>query len=121
MKLSNSAGDEIVTHALGSCLGITAHDATAGVGGMLHVMMPLSNINPEKAKSNPFMFVDTGVPTFFRELYNRGAKKGRLVVKVAGGANVQGNGNDRFAIGKRNFIVLKKIFWKNGIDRKSVV
>ena len=119
MKLSRSAGDEIVTHALGSCLGITAHDAAAGVGGMLHVMMPLSNINPQKAKSNPFMFVDTGIPAFFRELYSRGAMKGRLMVKVAGGANVQGNGDDRFAIGKRNFIVLKKIFWKNGIMIES--
>jgi chemotaxis protein CheD len=34
---------------------------------------------------------------------------------VAGGANVQETGNDRFAIGKRNLVVLKKLFWKNGI------
>ena len=76
---------------------------------------PLSTINPEKSKANPYMFVDTGVPRFFRELYAAGAVKQRLVVKVAGGANVHNNGTDRFAIGKRNFIVLKKMFWKNGV------
>lgn len=115
MKISNSHGDVIVTHALGSCLGIAVHDAEAGVGGLLHVMMPMSNINPEKARNNPFMFVDTGVPRFFRKIYEYGGEKKRLKIHVAGGANVQGNGNDRFAIGKRNFVVLKKVFWQNGI------
>lgn len=115
MKIASQPGDVIVTHALGSCLGITAHDPVAKVGGMLHVMMPMSSVNPEKAKTNPYMFVDTGVPAFFTEIYNAGGNKSRLVVKVAGGANVQRSDNDRFAIGKRNHVVLKKLFWKNGI------
>jgi len=115
MKIATQPGDVIVTHALGSCLGITAHDPVAKVGGMLHVMMPMSNVNPEKAKTNPYMFVDTGVPAFFSEIYAAGGNKNRLVVKVAGGANVQRSDNDRFAIGKRNHVVLKKLFWKNGI------
>ncbi len=115
MKLSSEAGDLIITHALGSCLGIAIHDEVAGVGGVLHVMMPVSSINPEKAEKNPFMFVDTGVPAFFREVYAAGADKARLVVKVAGGANVQDSSSDRFAIGKRNIVTLKKLFWKNGI------
>ena len=115
MKIASQPGDVIVTHALGSCLGITAYDSVAKVGGMLHVMMPMSNVNPEKAKTNPYMFVDTGVPAFFNEIYKVGGKKGRLEVKVAGGANVQKSETDRFAIGKRNHVVLKKLFWKNGI------
>ena len=44
-----------------------------------------------------------------------GAQKSRLVVTVAGGANVQNVGNDTFAIGKRNYTILKKILWKNGV------
>lgn len=112
--LSDKPGDIIVTHALGSCLGITIHDPVAKVGGMLHVMLPLSTVDPAKAETKPWMFINTGVPKFFRALYDIGAKKSRLTVKVAGGANVQA-GNDHFAIGKRNHIVLKKIFWKNGI------
>lgn len=115
MAVSSQAGDVIVTHALGSCLGITARDRTACVGGMLHVMMPQSGMSPEKAKANPYMFVDTGVPAFFSRLYDAGAAKSRLKVVVAGGASVQNVGSDRFAIGKRNFIFLKKLFWKNDI------
>lgn len=115
MKLSNQPGDIVVTHALGSCLGVSAYDPQAHVGGILHVMMPVSSVNPEKAKLNPYMFVDTGLPAFFKTLYSLGAQKQRLVVKVAGGANLQNGSSDRFAIGKRNYIALKKVFWKNGV------
>lgn len=114
-KVSGQPGDVIVTHGLGSCLGLTVHDGHAGVGGMLHVMMPLSQVNPDKAKANPFMFVDTGVPAFFHELYAAGAVKGRMVVKVAGGAFLQTGEVDRFGIGRRNYATLKKILWKNDI------
>ena len=115
MKKSTTPGDLIVTYALGSCLGVAVHDPVAGVGGLLHVMMPQGRMNPEKAAANPFMFVDTGVPAFFRELYGAGCVKGRLVTKVAGGANVHNTGNDRFQIGKRNYVILKKLLWKNSV------
>ena len=115
MKMSTTPGDVIVTHALGSCLGLAVHDPVARVGGLLHVMMPEGRMNPEKAAANPFMFVDTGVPAFFRELYGAGGIKPRLVIKVAGGANVNNIGNDRFQIGKRNYVMLKKLLWKNSV------
>jgi chemotaxis protein CheD len=114
MKISRSSEDVLVTHALGSCLGLAAYDETAGVGGILHVMMPSSQINPVKAKDNPYMFVDTGVPAFFRELYACGCVKSRIVLTVAGGANVQ-DASDRFEIGKRNFIILRKLLWQNSV------
>ncbi|HSW47305.1 MAG TPA: chemotaxis protein CheD [Phycisphaerae bacterium] len=114
MKIARGAGEIIVTHALGSCLGITLHDPVAQVGGLFHVMLPAASVSPDKAEKNPFMFVDTGTPLFFKEAYAAGAAKGRLTVKVAGGASL-GNGEDFFAIGKRNFIMLRKLFWKNGI------
>lgn len=113
-KVARKPGDIIVTHALGSCLGIAAHDPVASVGGLFHVMLPTGNVNPEKAKANPYMFVDAGLPMFFKELYAAGAEKGNLVVKVAGGAQIRDN-NDFFAIGKRNYVTMRKLFWKNGI------
>lgn len=115
MAVTTAPEDVLVTHALGSCLGIAAHDATAGVGGLLHVMMPLSKINPEKAATNPFLFVDTGVPRFLDELFDHGATRRTLTLMVAGGACVNPGETDRFAIGKRNFVVFKKLLWKNGI------
>src|SRR5919109_4013944 len=88
MKISVQPGDQLITYALGSCLGIAIHDPVAKVGGLLHVMLPLSTIDPAKAAENPSMFVDTGVPQLFISCYKAGAQKHRLVVKVAGGASV---------------------------------
>ncbi len=90
MKVSANRGDEIITHALGSCLGITIYDTIACVGGMLHVMLPNSAIDPPKAEQNPFVFMDTGLPRLFHECYKLGAQKQRLEVKVAGGACASG-------------------------------
>ena len=120
MKISAEKDDLIVTHALGSCLGITIYDPVACVGGMLHVMLPLSTIDPNKAAANPYMFVDTGVPRLFIECYKAGASKERLLVKAAGGSCVHGNEEDDFfQIGKRNFTLLRKLLWKNGVLLKA--
>lgn len=107
-------GDLLVTHALGSCLGLMVHDPVAKLGGLLHAMLPLSKINLEKARANPYMFVDTGVPRLFQELYRMGAEKRRLVVKAAGCGQPLGN-NEIFKIGDRNFTTLKKLLWKNNV------
>jgi chemotaxis protein CheD len=104
----------IVTHALGSCIGVTIYDPVAHVGGMLHFMLPDSKINADKAAGNPAMFADTGVPDLFKKSYALGAKKENLIVCAAGGAEVLSDGG-HFKIGSRNRTILRKIFWKNGI------
>ena len=113
MKIGKN-GDVLVTHALGSCLGLTVWDPELRLGGLLHAMLPLSKINKEKAESSPYMFVDTGVPTLFRQLYEMGAQKKRLVVKAAGCGNPLGK-NEMFKIGERNHTLLKKLLWKNSV------
>ena len=107
-------GDSLVTYALGSCLGLVVYDPQIQVAGLLHAMLPLSKINPEKAKANPNMFVDTGVPLLFRTLYEQGCQKSRMVVKAVGCGNPLGK-NEMFKIGERNFTVLKKLLWKNNV------
>ena len=111
-------GDTLVTHALGSCLGLMIYDPVAGVGGLLHAMLPLSKINPEKGQKNPYMFVDTGVPALFQQVYALGGEKKRLIVKAAGCGNPLGK-NEMFKIGERNFTVLKKLLWKNNVLLKA--
>ena len=117
MKIGRQ-GDMLVTYALGSCLGLMAYDPAARVGGLLHAMLPLSKINPEKAQTNPFMFVDTGVPALFKALYEIGGQKNRMLVKAAGCGNPMGK-NEMFTIGKRNHTVLKKLLWKNNVLLQS--
>jgi len=114
MVVSADPAASIVTYALGSCIGVTVYDPEARVGGMLHFMLPTGSINQEKADRNPAMFGDTGVPLLFRSCYELGAKKERLVVCAAGGAEVMAD-EGHFRIGNRNRTILRKLFWKNGI------
>ncbi len=116
MKISSTREDEIITFALGSCLGIIVFDPIAHVGGMVHVMLPSSSIDLVKAFSNPSMFVDTGVKNLFLASYKAGAQRNRLLVFAAGGACANGlEHDDYFQIGKRNVTVLRSLLWKNGI------
>jgi chemotaxis protein CheD len=114
MKVCTSAGDVIVTHALGSCIGVAIHDPTVHVGGILHYMLPLSAVDGAKADINPLMFGDTGIPLLFEEAYKYGATKENLRVVMAGGAQVFAD-NDFFDIGKRNTVIARKLFWKNNV------
>lgn len=116
MKIATNQGDTLITYALGSCLGVTIYDPVAGVGGLLHVMLPDSTSQTSHSKPNPYKFVDTGLPQLFKQSYQAGARKERLVVKVVGGASSKENeADDMFQIGKRNFLALKKLLWKNGV------
>ncbi len=114
LKVSNNINDIIITHALGSCLGITAYDSVAKVGGMVHVMLPLSKADPQKAAMKPAMYVDTGFSLLLKEVYKLGAQKRNLEINVAGGASMKQNaGEDYFKIGQRNFTTFRKLLWKN--------
>jgi len=116
VKVSNDPALRLITYALGSCLGISVHDPVAGVGGLLHVMLPTGTIDPAKMQAKPAMFVDSGVPLLFKECYRLGARKERMIVRVAGGAHAGASEDgDRFQIGKRNMIALRKLLWKNGV------
>ena len=114
MKVGKKEGDVLITYALGSCIGIAVHDPTAKVGGMLHYMLPLSNVDYQKAKDNPYMFGDVGIPLLFKQLYRLGASKNNLEVRIAGGAEIFST-SDIFAIGQRNIVIARKLFWKNNI------
>jgi len=114
MKVSDDPGVTLVTHSLGSCIGLAVYDPVAKVGGMLHYMLPESELDTKKAKTRPFMFADTGIPVLFKACYKLGASKGRMIVKVAGGAQVM-DASGVFNIGKRNYAALRKIFWRNKV------
>ena len=115
LKVSKNVNDIIITHALGSCLGITAFDPVAGVGGLVHVMLPLSKADPKKAQQRPAMYVDTGFSMLLKALFDLGATKKNLEINVAGGASMkQNSGEDYFKIGQRNFTTFRKLLWKNG-------
>ena len=114
MKIAKGGEFDLTTYALGSCIGVAIYDPATQVGGLLHYMLPEASINPEKARINPFMFADTGIPLLFRECYKHGALRSRLQIKLAGGANVLDQANF-FNIGKRNYLAARKLLFKNNL------
>ncbi len=114
MKVSNDPDAALITYSLGSCIGVAIYDPVATVGGLLHYMLPDSKIDGRKAQRNPCIFGDTGIPLLFKEAYKIGAQKNRLKVIVAGGAQILDQ-TGLFNIGKRNYTLVRKIFWKNNV------
>ena len=74
MKVSNDREAILITYSLGSCIGVAIYDSVARVGGLLHYMLPESGLDQEKARKNPYMFADTGIPALFKAAYKLGAK-----------------------------------------------
>lgn len=120
-RVSQEPSDELVTYSLGSCLGVAVYDRATKMGGMLHFQLPSSADNESRAKERPFMYADTGIAWLIRKFEQRGAVKKRLMVKVAGGAQMMNDAN-MFNIGKRNYLALRKLLWKYGmfIDGEDV-
>ena len=92
---------ELITYALGSCIGICLYDPGVKLAALIHIMLP---INMEAGRKNTMKYADTGIKDTLRQLEARGARKNRLVAKIAGGAKMfevsgsTGLGN----IGQRN-------------------
>lgn len=114
MKVSNNPEESVVTYSLGSCIGLVIYDPAVRVGGILHYMLPESSIDTEKAAKRPFMFADTGIPRLFKTAYQYGAVKSRIQIYVAGGAEILDQ-KGFFNIGKRNYMALKKMLFKNNV------
>jgi chemotaxis protein CheD len=121
MLASNDAGADLVTYSLGSCLGVAIYDPVRKVGGLLHVMLPESKIDPQKATIEPCMFVDTGLPRLFHAVYGLGGDRSRLKIKIAGGAQFL---DDKrfFNIGERNYDAATAVLARNGftMDARAV-
>jgi chemotaxis protein CheD len=114
-KVSKDLGDVLITHALGSCIAVMIHDPVAKVAGLLHYMLPESSLDADKAIKRPYVFADSGIPLLFQRAYQLGAVKSRMVVMVAGGAQML-DPNGTFNIGKQNHLAMRKIFWKAGVN-----
>ncbi|MEJ2101038.1 MAG: HDOD domain-containing protein [Desulfobacterales bacterium] len=71
---------------LGTCVGVALYDTVAGVGGLIHLLLP-EPISPG-ATSQPEKFASTGFPVFLRALYAAGASAKNTKACIAGGALV---------------------------------
>lgn len=117
-KVTTDPDSVLVTYALGSCIAVAVHDPVSSVSGLLHYMLPEASLDRDKAAQNPFMFADTGISRLLKEVCERGGKRNRLLVCLAGGAQTLKD-HELFQIGKRNHLAARKLLWKEGLLVKS--
>ena len=112
MKLTRGQG-EIITYALGSCIGIAFYDPVLKLGALLHIMLP---IRQNKDDANLLKYADTGLAETIRKLTAFGMVKSRAIVKIAGGAKMfEISGNASFGnIGERNAQTVRQILQREG-------
>ncbi len=115
LVIGAAAQGRLVTYALGSCIGLSAFDPVAKVGGLLHYMLPQPAEQADPKSLKPFMYASTGIPMLMRKLADAGARQDRLILCAAGGAEIL-EGAAGMAIGKRNRTTLRKVLWKMGIS-----
>jgi chemotaxis protein CheD len=112
--VSGDEADILKTYALGSCVAILLYDTRLSIAGMIHIALPDSSINPEKAIEMPGYFADTGLPRMIEEMKRRGSSRQDVWVKLAGGATVM-DPEGFFDIGKRNILAAKRILWGSSL------
>lgn len=99
----------VLSTVLGSCVAVCLHDPESGVGGMNHFLLPDGGKSMD-ARSDRYGV--NAMEQLINALLRLGARRGALVAKAFGGANMSprlapiGDGNARFA---RQFLATEGI------------
>lgn len=112
MKLAKD-GEQLITYALGSCIGICLYEPQIKLAALIHIMLPL---NMETGRKNAFKYADSGIKETLRQMEMKGAHRAAIVAKIAGGAKMfevtSGNlGN----IGQRNSESVRQVLRREKI------
>ncbi len=99
----------LTTLGLGSCVGICLYDTSTKISGMVHIMLPSST--QIKNNSNVAKFADTGIVKLLEDMIKLGARRSKIVSKIAGGAQMFSfnDASDIMRIGARNVTATKEI------------
>jgi len=111
MKIAQREG-ELITYALGSCIGICLYDPRLKLAALVHIMLP---INMEAGRKNPLKYADTGIRDTIKALEARGSSRSRLVAKIAGGAKMFEVSGSLGNIGQRNIESVRLVLKREGI------
>jgi chemotaxis protein CheD len=117
IQISQNAMDVLVAFGLGSCVGVGLYDPMTHVAGMLHAVLPESNGTEEKSPK----YVALGIPILLEQVIAAGAVRARLIVRMAGGANMltaPGFANT-FDIGTRNIAAARASLLSLGLTLRA--
>jgi chemotaxis protein CheD len=114
MVVTDSPDAVLSCIGLGSCVAVCAYDAREKIGGMAHIVLPQNYGIPGKSEAK---YADTAVPLLLNEMAKRGCIKRRLIIKIAGGAQMTlaPGLRDTFKTGERNLEQIMSVLRKENI------
>ncbi len=110
-----TAGDQLVTVGLGSCIAVVLYDATARVGGLAHVLLPSPALS--RQDGNPAKSPHTAVPRLLELMAAQGASQRRITARLAGGASMFAAlaPPGTIQMGERNVVASRQVLNAHGI------
>lgn len=107
-KLSKLKSEQLVANGLGSCIGLTMYDKVNKIAGMVHIVLPDSEISTKEI-SLPGKYADKAVPDLLEKMMKLGAVRESIVVNITGGSQMFNTekGSNILNIGMRNIIATK--------------
>lgn len=105
-------GATLVTSGLGSCLGVALSDPDAGVGGLLHAMLPAAEDRPGADEK----FVVEGTDAVLEAMRAAGADPGAVEARIAGAARmIDFDAGETGSVGERNVAAAERTLADRGI------
>lgn len=119
LAIGRAGRGRLAAFALRSCIGLSAWDPLARIGGLLHFLLPQPAGNGVRGATAAALQATTGIPRLVHELVAAGADAERLVLCAAGGADLVGR-TAAVALGRRNCAMLSHGVRQLGLSLAAV-
>lgn len=96
---------ELITYALGSCVGICLYERHLRLAGMAHILLPAKADAIDR--KNPYKFADSACSLLLQDMMRMGAERSYITAKIAGGARMFSTGGNIEGIGERNIAAVR--------------
>jgi chemotaxis protein CheD len=95
-----------ITTVLGSCVAVCLYDASTGVGGVNHYLLPKEG----RWKQEPLRCGPSAIKALIESVVALGAVRGRLTARIYGGAHVlKSVSGERWQLGAANVSVARAV------------
>ena len=105
---------ELVSYALGSCVGVCLYDRNSNIAGMAHILLP--SYKDARDQTNPYKFADTGCARLLREMLAAGASRQSVTAKIVGGAKMFCTDGKTEGIGERTVKAVREALGRLGLS-----
>jgi len=107
-----TSNNEVITTILGSCISACIRDPKAGIGGMNHFMLPISNSANKVQLADAARYGNFAMEQMINDILRNGGSRNNLELKVFGGGRVMRGVTD---VGKKNILFIEEYIELEGL------